>query len=250
MTQRAHVALFGDWNAQLHDTGRYSPAWIGRQIGLRVVHAGRGRHGNIDYGLTNVGVKDARRVGNGARSRNEGGSDHDAILFTLDWPANDGPPVKVLLWNMERDRQPALVVAQLKALVNVHDPDVILLNEANDYLKRIEAALPRWTCVTGHMRGTNQNAILIRGDRPGRVAQLSEDGWITVSGHEHAPIYGVFVKLDGTLHLGCVHFPPTVNWLNGGSGMPYGPPLRVAVYVTAARKLVRIVRRWDAKAQS
>lgn len=238
----AQVALFGDWNAQaLSDVGRYSPAWIAAQTGLRVEHAGPGRHGNIDFVLTNVPVRASRRLGNG-NARFGAGSDHDAILFTL-WHHG---ALRVLLWNIERDRPVRVALAQLRDLIEQTDPDVIVLNEATQYVAGAGVMLADFRLVTGDTRGSSECAVLVKGGSP-RVVQLSDDGWTTVTGHEHAPIFGAFVRIDG-LHLGGIHMPPSVNWLRKGKGLPFGPARRVAVYVSAARKLVRIVRRWHAKA--
>jgi hypothetical protein len=243
----AKVALFGDWNESPLTTGRYSPAWIAGETGLRTLHAGPGRHGNIDFALTNVRDTVCWRVGNGTRGKRERGSDHDAIVFVLEAP--NGSKLRVLLWNVQRDRSVNLALDQLAVLIAVHEPDVIVLNEAAQYVTRLITRYSReWRIIAGDKQVNSQNVLLIQTQRRERVVQLSEDGWTTVGGAEHGPIYSPFVLIDGWLHLGGVHMPPSVRWTRKGKGLPIGPPKRVATYVTAARKLVRMVRRWHAKA--
>lgn len=246
---RAVVALFGDWNAQAtKDTGRYSPAWIARQLKLHLAHAGPGRHGNIDYSLTNAAVRSRRRVGNGAGVvPGHAGSDHDALLYVLDARESTAGPVRVLQWNLQRDRPVRVVARQLVELVNEHNPDVLVLQEAAQYVQAIGAFLPAWHITTGARQVNQQNVIAVLRSQ-GRVIQLSDDGWTTTEGHEHGPIFSPAVKIDGWLHIAGVHMPPSVNWTRAGKGMPYGPARRVAVYVSAARKLVRVVRRWQRNA--
>lgn len=194
---RARVALFGDWNAQAtSDTGRYSAAWIARQLGLNIAHAGPGRHGNIDYCLTNAVVRSRRRVGNGRRSLRERGSDHDALVYKLDGPGNPGGPLTVLQWNLQRDRSPQLVIAQLHTLIGRHDADVLVLQECAQYLGRIRALLPQWHLVTGDRQVNQQNIVAVRRQQA-RVIQLSDDGWTTIEDKEHGPIFSPAIRVDG-----------------------------------------------------
>lgn len=242
----APVALFGDWNAQAtKDTGRYSPAWIARQLGLNLAHAGPGRHGNIDFCLTNVTIRQRRRLGNGARG-SERGSDHDALLYVLDGPGNPGGPIRVLQWNLQRDRPVSVVVSQLWHLIEQTDADVLVLQECAQYVKRMQGLLPSWRIVTGDRQVNQQNVVATRRTQ-GRVIELG-GGWETIEGKDHGPLYSPAIRVDGWLHLIGVHMPPSVNWLRAGKGLPYGPARRVATYVTASRKLVSIVRTWQRKA--
>lgn len=246
---RRRIVLLGDWNAEvLRDTGRYSPVWLAQQAGLRRIHAGPGLHGNIDYALTDAGCHAVHRLGNGSRDGRERGSDHDAIAYSL---GDSTRRLTVLQWNLQRDRSVQLVAAQLGRLLHDVCADVAVLQECAQYVKAIRHEYGvNYLVVSGTEQENTQNVILVR--RAGhsvngvRVVQLSKHGWTTVEGYDHGPIYGPSCVIDGWLRVVGVHMPPSVNWTAGGTGLPIGPPMRVAVYVSAVRKLLRWTRHWKA----
>lgn len=247
------LVLSGDWNAELgKDLGMFSPAWLARTAGLTVFGCGPGRHGNIDYALAagQVALVRRARCGNGARRAGEEGSDHDAIRMTVARP--DGTTLRMLTWNMQRDRRIELVLSQLQDLNIQHRPHVMVLQEANQYVAALRYRYPDWHLITGDHPATQQNVIMVRRTQiitGHRVVQLSQDGWVTVQGKEHAPVYAPTVVVDGWCRFVGIHMPPSVNWRPKRSRVaaPFGPIKRVAVMVTSMRKLRSWTHHWKAE---
>lgn len=67
-----------DWNATPEARGRYTPHWIARKTGMRLVAPSKGTHGSrtIDYALI-------RDCGAAARREKRRGSDHYAVTFKV-----------------------------------------------------------------------------------------------------------------------------------------------------------------------
>lgn len=72
------VLFAGDWNATPEARGRYSPHWIARKAGLRVVAPLKGTHGArvIDFAL----IRDCAARATREKRR---GSDHHAVIFKV-----------------------------------------------------------------------------------------------------------------------------------------------------------------------
>lgn len=106
------AAILGDFNLSAERV-----ADLARQCGGQLVR-GRGPDHLIAIG---AGVVSVRRLG-------KCGSDaHHAILYTL---RVDGELVRILGWNVWVGQKPPAVLAAVRQLVDAHEPDVIVLNEA------------------------------------------------------------------------------------------------------------------------
>lgn len=154
--------------------------------------------------------------------------------------------MKGATWNAERDRDPAAVRRALRRRVRRHDLDFVLLQEFNDYLAYFEQHPIRGyilVCPPHPGGGDDQNPILVRESIPRdleRVVQLSRHGWVTVDGHQHAPVYAVTLLLGDWLRVASIHAPVTVSWPHGEIE---GPELRVAAYRETAVELLKLAHR-------
>lgn len=72
------LLIAGDWNATPEARGRYSPHWIGRKAGMRVIGPEKPTHGNrvIDFALI-------RGCASTATREKRRGSDHYAVVFKV-----------------------------------------------------------------------------------------------------------------------------------------------------------------------
>lgn len=227
------LAMLGDWNCPAIVRGRYSPGWIAGRSGMRVVHAGPGRHGNIDYGL----VRGASCMA--VRHTPPAGADHDVIVFRL---SHGREHLRVGSWNVRYGRPPATVRAQVDKVLHAHDLDVLVLQEAADYHQQLRL-IPGYACLADERPGMGHQVILMRyGHRMShpKTIRTSPRGWTLVTGGRHRPLYVASMIVDDWLRIIDVHKPPSVRWRRG---VPYGPPMRVAAYIASSRKLLRIARR-------
>lgn len=237
------LALVGDWNAEPHDTGRYSPEWIAAQGGLRIHSTGPGRHGDIDYLMADCHVSDPERYESPAGSSR---SDHDVVMFTLYDPLDSVSELALASWNVEFGRPAGVVKDQLHRVLRGHLPHVLALQEAADYHPQIRQ-LGRelgYRVLAYPMLGRHHNVLMVRTQVPctrPRSVQLSPLGWPLADGTgTHAPLYATSWAASW-LRVVDVHMPPNVNW--SARGIPYGPPRKLAAYVAGASKLARWSRR-------
>lgn len=230
------LALVGDWNATPHDRGRYSPQWIARLCGLQLHSAGPGRHGDIDYVLTDSRVTGVQRH---APPQGVSRSDHDLVRFVLHQP--DGPgQLELVTWNVEFGRELVAVRNQLREVLSTYRPDLLALQEAADYhaeLRAVAKALGyRWLM---YPHPAAHNVLLVREElathRPLRV-QLSPMGWPLSDGTgAHAPLFATSWAVEW-LRVAVVHMPPNINWRRG---VAWGPVRKLAAYSAGSSKLVR-----------
>lgn len=75
------LIVAGDWNATPRDRGRFTPHWITRQTGMRLVAPDRATHGRevIDYAI----VRGVTVAGVPARRLDKLGSDHAAVQIQV-----------------------------------------------------------------------------------------------------------------------------------------------------------------------
>lgn len=244
MTKVAALALLGDWNVPAHATGRWTTSWLADRAGLRVQSAGPGRHGDIDYIVSDAHASGAGRHDPPGPAGSQ--SDHDVVTITLHDPDNEAPPLRLATWNMERDRSRALVRGQLRQVLAVHQPDVLALQEAKQYHEAIRtvARASGYKVLASEVPGQWHNVLMVREELPTAgplFVQLAPRGWETVAGPEHTPPTATSWRVSW-LRVVCVHMPPSVRWVKG---LPVGPPLRVAALVASMRKL----RRWAVRAR-
>lgn len=237
MTPSPLLAFVGDWNAQPGDRGRWSPSWLASAVGLRIHSAGKGRHGDIDYAMSESSAVDVGRRPPPGPAR--GASDHDVYRVKLGG-------LVVLSWNMRVGRSSTRAQTDLHELLRAL-PDVVALQEAADYHHAIRdvARLHAYHVLMSPEPGRWHNVLLVRGDRKvaaGRFVQLSPHGWRLVAGGRHAELWATSWLVDSWLRLVVVHLPPSVNWTK--RGRIHGPVMRVAAYVATARKLRRWARNW------
>lgn len=195
----------------------------------------------IDYALTR-GI--AARVAAGGFH----GSDHR--LVTFDVHRGDDGPLRIGLWNMQRDRprgQVASTVAAIMSPLRTDDqaPDVLLLCEAGDYLgvlRTLDRVGLRLVAFWSQP-GQSNTAIVVRdGLRLDQVEcrRMNRTGWITVRGGRTPAKWVVSARVDGWLRVGVGHLPPSVRWRRL---VVRGPVRRVAAYVRHARRLVQWAHR-------
>lgn len=240
------LAIVGDWNGTPADSGRWSPSWLASHAQLRIVSAGPGRHGDIDYAMTDAAAGRARRRPPPGPAGG-GRSDHDVYSVALSDP--DTRHTLVLAsWNMEYGRDPARAAADLHELLTSLQPDVLVLQEGADYHRAIKTAAARsgYVALMSNKPGRWHNIVLTRLDHKvtgARFVRLSPHGWRLAAGGTHAELWATSWLIGGWLRVIDVHMPPSVNW---PGGRIRGPVMRVAAYVAAIRKL----RRWARRARS
>lgn len=231
------IALVGDWNATPRDQGRWSPSWVAQRAGLVIHSTGPGRHGDIDYLMTDAKATHAKRY---APPAGPSRSDHDVVAFTVYGP---GPAMTVASWNVKDGRSGAVVHDQVRAVLTLTGADVLALQEASDYHGQLRLLGEQlgYRVLAYPGRGRHHNVLMVRNTlavaRP-LCVQLSPRGWDFGRTTDHAELYATSWAVDW-LRVVVVHLPPSVNWRRG---VIYGPVLRVAAYVAAARRLVGWVR--------
>jgi hypothetical protein len=237
------LAFVGDWNIPADATGWRTTRWLAERTGMRVVAPRKpGRHGNIDYLVTDARASVPHRYAPPAGASQ---ADHDIVTVILrPSPGTGEMPVRVATWNVQRDRAPAVVAAQVAQLLREHRPDVLCIQEGKQYhhaLRRM-ARQSGYRLTASAQPGKWHNLILTNIDRetgqPSWV-RLSPRGWRTVTGGEHTALWGTSVRV-AWLRVVCLHLPPSVRWRRG---LPVGPPMRVAALVAAVGKL----RRWGSR---
>lgn len=239
------LLLAGDWNEPPDSGGRYSPVWIAQQAGLRIYAPIRGKHGRIDFYMTNAEIPE------GVKRRPGGGSDHGLIWADVLDPNSD-ERLRVACWNVERDRGQRERAEMLRFLNETADElavDVFALQEVADYRKIL--AVPGFVTIQFvNPHGAWHNALLVRKTHDidnARARQMSRLGWFISTGAPHSPTVTTLARIDDWLLVGSVHEPPTVDWKGGRI---IGPARRVAARVTAARSYIRVakrVRSWNAR---
>lgn len=232
------LAILGDWNATPHDSGLWSPSWLAGQTGLRIHSAGPGRHGDIDYAMSDAAPGKAHRYAPPGRPGQS--SDHDVVMVTVGDSEGPPAPLRLATWNMEFGRQRSTVAGQLGQLLEDHKPDVLALQEAKDYhhVIRTVAAHHGYVSLLSEVSGQWHNGLMVRealSPRAPRFVQLSPRGWhlAGAGSADHTPLWATS-WLVGWLRVVCVHMPPSVNWSHG---VPHGPVMRVAATVAAQRRL-------------
>lgn len=239
-----HALTFvGDWNIPADAVGWRTTRWLAERAGMRIHAPARpGRHGSIDYGLSDARATQVMRH---PPPQGASRSDHDYVTYTLNPPRGSGEaPVKIATWNVRRDRSSAVVAAQVAQLLRTHRPDVLCLQEARQYHAAIRMAGRQvgYRLTASTQPGKWHNVILTSTEResgqPSWV-RLSPRGWRVVTGGEHTPLWGTTLRV-AWVRVVCVHMPPSVRWVRG---LPVGPPMRVAAMVAAVGKL----KRWAAR---
>lgn len=155
-----------------------------------------------------------------------------------------GGAVRVLIWNMERDRDPEVAVNQLKWLMRKYETPVALLCETHTYRKELLALRAEAYGVhcPNKKPGQNETAIVTAPDaslEPQQSKQLTTKGWFTVRGGMTPPKWLHRALVNGRL-FAVIHMPPSVRWVKG---LPVGPPLRVAAQLAAAAR-VKVFLLW------
>lgn len=153
----------------------------------------------------------------------------------------------VVAWNIERDRQAAVVRSELNRLLVGWEPAVVVLSEAGGYT-RILATLAGYRCVQfDSAPGMRESAILVRDDVPlghgqSWAARMTWTGWwrVTGKGGMTAPKWAPTILADGVRIVG-VHLPPSVKHAPRRGELPTGPVRRVAAYRTYVVRLARLV---------
>ena len=203
----------GDWNQSPSSTGSYSPRWIARRAHLRITAPARGKHGRIDFLMTNTPVPHMTRV-------RGGGSDHGLVAFRVSGPA-PGQSLRGATWNVERDRGPVrrhVLATYLSRVTASRHLDFLLLQEAQHY-HRLLARVPGYRLVaTPSPTGARQQVVLVHRDVRAaheRFARMSVHGWRVVTGSRHRPAYTTFVTLDGWIRVASVHEAVGVDWDHG-----------------------------------
>jgi len=237
----AHV---GDYNEAPDSVGRYAPAWVAAKAGLTIYPPPRGKHGRIDFVMSDADVRDVRRVQGGE-------SDHGLIVFDVVNPLT-GEKLRGGTWNVERDRRGARVdvmVDFIEFAFRVHRLDFLAVQEVRQYHQADGsgplARIPGLRLVaTTTPDGARHNAILVAAAvKVGAVdfVQMSREGWfLSGTTQQHTPLFDTRATLDGWLRVSSVHETVGVDWIDG---QMTGPELRVRARRQSARRRVREARR-------
>lgn len=242
------LAIGGDWNEPPSSHGRGSPAWIARAIGLRIHVPPVGKHGRIDYAMSDLELRKVVRLPGGK-------SDHGLILYVLA-DRERQHKYTIAIWNLEVGRGPALredMVDFLAQVMRKHRPDAFLLQEASTYhpLLRKLATERDYFFVGSSVRGPWHLVTLVnkfdqhrasRREAPTavRFKRMARVPWMTKDGKEHTPTYATCCTVDRRLRLINVHEAPSVDWRGGRAE---GPRNRVLNRIQSALTLVRIGKR-------
>ena len=203
----------GDWNQSPSHRGMYSPHWIARRAHLRTHAPARGKHGRIDFLMTNARVPHLGRVSGG-------GSDHGLVRFRVEDP-DSHQSLRGALWNVERDRGPQrqhVLARYLTRVTASRRLDFLLLQEAQQYHRLLAGIRGYQLVAKPGPRGARQQVILVRhgvhATQP-RFTRMSVSGWRVVTGSRHRPAYTTFVTLDGWIRVASVHETVGVDWRYG-----------------------------------
>jgi hypothetical protein len=235
-----HVIMGGDWNEPPTSTGRWSPRWIADATGQTIYPPPAGKHGRIDFLMTDLDFERVNRIPGGE-------SDHGLILYDLQDPAT-GTRYRVAIWNVQVGRPArarAVMIDHLAEVARGFAVDVFLLQECSGYhsdLKRLAKATG-YTYVGSNVRGPWHNVTLVhrRTHVSGvRFKQMSRSGWRTRTGATHTPTYTTLCTLDRRIRVANVHEAVSVDWRDG---RPVGPENRVRARIESAARLVAIGRR-------
>ena len=177
------------------ERGRYSPHWIARRAQLRIHAPARGKHGRIDFLMSDARVPSMTRF----RRRV---SDHGLVSFrvTGSQPGQSlhGAPVE------RRARPRPAVVSTTSSATCPASPGPATSTSSS--CRRPSSTT--WALgLRGYQlvakpgpRGARQQVILvrrgIRTTQP-RFTRMSVHGWRVVTGSRHRPAYTTFVTLDG-----------------------------------------------------
>lgn len=233
----------GDWNQPPSNKGAYSPHWIARRAQLRIHAPARGKHGRIDFLMSDARVPSMTRF-------RGGGSDHGLVSFRVTG-SQPGQSLHGALWNVERDRGPQrqhVLVRYLSRITRTRHLDFLLLQEAQQYHRALAGLRGYQLVAKPGPRGARQQVILvrrgIRTTQP-RFTRMSVHGWRVVTGSRHRPAYTTFVTLDGWIRVASVHEAVGVDWRFGRLDGPAdrrrsrrGSAIRL---VAAAHEATRVV---------
>lgn len=228
-----NVLIGADWNEPPTSVGTYSAEWVARSTGCRVVAGQRGSMGRIDFLVTDAYVATLRTYGNG-------GSDHDLRWFYVRPQSDSGLYLLGALWNVERDRHPALVVGHLVEFIRDFDPHFMLLQEIQQYHQAL-GRIPGYRLLAMPGRGIDQNGILVKdGVKVSgfRVRKMAPWTWRTASGKEHASPYMPHACLNDWLRVASAHEMSRIDWRKGKM---VGPRDRRRIRRVSARRMVRWV---------
>ena len=207
------VLVGGDWNQSPANRGDFSPHWIARRADLRIHAPARGKHGRIDFLMSNTRVPAVRRF-------RGGGSDHGLVSFRVRGP-EPGQSLHGALWNVERDRGPRrrhVLARYLARITASRHLDFLLLQEAQQYHRLLSHVRGYQLVARPAPTGARQQVILVRDGirttQP-RFTRMSVHGWRVVTGSRHRPAYTTFVTLDGWIRVASVHETVGVDWRHG-----------------------------------
>lgn len=237
------VLVGGDWNQPPWSGGSYSPRWVAHRAHLRIHAPARGKHGRIDFLMSDARVPTLTRF-------RGGGSDHGLVSFHVTG-SRPGQSLHGALWNVERDRGPQrqhVLVRYLTRTLRTRHLDFLLLQEAQQYHRLLAGIRGYQLVAKPGPRGARQQVILvragIRATQP-RFTRMSVRGWRVVTGSRHRPAYTTFVTLDGWIRVASVHETVGVGWRHGHLDGPAdrrssrrGSALRL---VAAAHETTRVV---------
>lgn len=153
----------------------------------------------------------------------------------------------VIAWNLERDRQAAVIRSELNRLLVGWKPGAVVLAEAGGYARTL-ATLDGYRVVQFDTApGQRESAMLVRDDvKLGHgqswAARMTWTGWwrVTGKGGMTAPKWAPTILADGIRLVG-VHLPPSVKHADRRGELPRGQVRRVVAYRTYVRRLAGLV---------
>jgi hypothetical protein len=189
MTYRP-IAIGGDWNARRTNPDKYRPRWLARTTRLVIPDGADG----IDYVMSDATVTDVRRLP-------RRGSDHQPKVMRVEWSGHD---LMLGTWNLLVKRDPDVVAAEVVAVCDDAQLDVLLVQEVGP---GYASAIRRQGLI---VVGEGQQRIVVR---PGvshtgvRHHRLSRAGWPVSGGRWHAPATATSCRVAGWLRVVSVHLP-------------------------------------------
>jgi endonuclease/exonuclease/phosphatase family metal-dependent hydrolase len=119
--------------------------------------------------------------------------------------------MRVVSWNVERDRNPGVVRGEVEGLIAQTKADVVCLQEANDYAAVLRQ-VPGFTTIAFHAAPEQDGTtILIRngiGHHPGHAVKTTSAGWTTVRGGKTPPMWATVCLIED-VEFWAVHTPPS-----------------------------------------
>jgi hypothetical protein len=209
--RRGPALVGGDRNVEPDKVGRWSPQWLAAETGARIRADRAATHGRrtIDWALT----RECRVTRIDTHGKH--GSDHSLVTLTVRELA--GPrSLEVGIWNARHGRDPLVVAREVERIFRVHGLDVLLLSEAQGYIRAL-GRLPGVRVLSfGDRPGQPKTCLIVRDGVPiGHIGirRMTWGGWFRAGTRsETAPKWLVHARLGGWLRVGVVHYPPSVRF--------------------------------------